>query len=841
MSELLPRPVRLVLGATSRGTSDARLRRAVSGKVVLITGASSGVGAASARRLGAAGATVLLVARREPQLTDIAGEIRAGGGSANVYRCDLSDVDAVAALTEQVLADHGHVDVIVSNAGVSIRRWVSETYDRFRDIERTINVNYLGPTRLLLGLLPSMRSRGTGHIVYVSTMGVNFPPLRWSAYIASKVAFEAWLAGVAPEIRADGVTTTSLQLQLVRSPMLGPFRMWNYIPGMSSDEAAGIVARAIVERPRVIAPPWARLGGAAVHLAQAPAELVLSRYAARVNPASRSGAPSPLTALNTVAGVVRPVRPDRLARALLALERYGATPAAAASAAAALHPARPAIIDELGTLSFGELDHDARVLAAALHGRFGLRSANTVAVMCRNHRGFVLAAVAATRLGCGFVPLSPDFAGPQLGDVLAREGASAIVFDSEFRDVVDASSFAGDRIVGWHDADRDGPATEPTLSELIAGAGRGEDPDAPRPEHHGSVTMLTSGTTGTPKGAKRSIHPASLVPLLLGGASDLGRMRSAPRAGEPFVVAPPLFHLFGLIGMTSAFALGSPIVIRRRFDPEATLQQIDVHRAGVLLAVPTMLSRIMALPDDVLERYDTSSLRMIVSGAAPLSAKLATAVMDRFGDVLYNGYASTEVGGGTLATPEDLRAAPGTVGRPMVGTKIRILDAVGDALPAGSTGRVFVASPLQFDGYTGGGSKETLDGLMSTGDLGHFDGHGRLFIDGRDDDMILSGGENVFPQEVEDLLSAHPDVADVGVFGIRDPDFGQRLAAYVVPAPSRPATEDALREYVRTRLARHKVPREVRFVEEIPRTATGKVKRRDLAAQFASDTADAAS
>ena len=293
-----------------------------------------------------------------------------------------------------MLADHGHVDVVVSNAGVSIRRWVSETYDRFRDIERTIHVNYLGPTRLLLGLLPSMRARGSGHIVYVSTMGVNFPPLRWSAYIASKVAFETWLGGVAPEIRADGVTTTSIQLQLVRSPMLGPFRMWNYIPGMSSDEAAAIVARAIVERPRVIAPAWARVGGAVTSLAQAPVERALSGYAARVNPASQAGLPSPVAALTTVAGVVRPVRPDRIARALIALVRFGATPAAVAATAAALYPARPAVIDELGTLSFDDLDWEARALAAALHDRFRLGAGDTVAVMCRNHRGFVLAAVA---------------------------------------------------------------------------------------------------------------------------------------------------------------------------------------------------------------------------------------------------------------------------------------------------------------------------------------------------------------------------------------------------------------------------------------------------------------
>src|SRR5947209_5198593 len=251
-----------MLGATSRGVGDRRLRSAVQGKIVLITGASSGVGEAAALRLGRVGATVLLVARREELLEEVRDRVAEAGGEAHIYPCDLSDSEAVSALAQEVLERHGRVDILVSNAGMSIRRWVSQTYDRWRDIERTINVNYLGPVRLMLGLLPSMRERGSGQIVSVASAGVNLPPLRWSAYIASKAALETWLAGVAPEIRASGVSTTSIHLQLVRSPMLGPFRMWNYLPGMSTDEAAGIVARAIVERPRTIAPGWARAGAA---------------------------------------------------------------------------------------------------------------------------------------------------------------------------------------------------------------------------------------------------------------------------------------------------------------------------------------------------------------------------------------------------------------------------------------------------------------------------------------------------------------------------------------------------------------------------------------------------
>ncbi len=710
----------------------------------------------------------------------------------------------------------------------------------FDDFERTINVNYLGPVRLLLALLPSMRERRSGHIVNVATIGVDFPALRWSAYIASKAAFETWLGGVAPEIRADGVTTTSIHLQLVRSPMLGPFRMWRYVPGMSTDEAAGIVARAIVSRPRVIAPPFARLGAALTDLAQGPLERVFARHAGRTNPASAAIRDDPyverlsagavrvareaVDGLTTIAslGVVRPVRPDRLATVLAAQRRFGTTPAFISAAAAALHPERPAVIDELGTISFAQLDSQARSLAGALHTTYALAAGTRVAIMCRNHRGYMHATIAAARLGCDLVPLNTDFAAPQLADVLAREKVTAAIHDQEFEQLFEDAGFGGARVIGWHEEAYQGL---PTLAALIAAGGS----EPPAPGAPGKTIMLTSGTTGTPKGAVRTVSVRALAPLALGGLLELGRLKPTPRSGEPFLVAPPLFHLYGQIGFTVAFGLGSPIVIRRRFDPEATLAQIERHRVGVLLAVPTMYKRIMDLSPEARRPYDTSSLRVAFTGAAPMPPELAIAFMDEFGDILFNGYATTEVLSGALATPSDLRDAPGTVGKPTAGAKVRILDDDGHELPSGTTGRIFVSSPMLFDGYTGGGGKEVIDGYMSTGDVGHFDDEGRLFIDGRDDDMILSGGENVFPQEVEELLTAHQAVADAAVFGVPDEDFGQRLAAVVVLKPETHVTAEELQDYVRARLARFKVPREIKFVDELPRTSTGKLQRRKLA------------
>jgi fatty-acyl-CoA synthase len=529
-------------------------------------------------------------------------------------------------------------------------------------------------------------------------------------------------------------------------------------------------------------------------------------------------------AVTTIAAsrALKPVRPDRLARVALAQRRYGGTAAFAAAAGAELHGDRRAVIDELGTLTFAELDEHSRSLAGALHGHFDLRAGRRAAIMCRNHRGFVYAQVSAARLGCDLVPLNTDFAGPQLAEVLAREGVTAAIYDQEFEPVFDAAAFDGTRVIAWHEDD----PGQPTLEALIS-VGAGTAPPPPSP---GRTIMMTSGTTGTPKGAVRTVKASALLPLALSGFLELARFKPTPRSGGPIVVCPPLFHLYGQIGLFAGFGLGSPIVIRRRFDPQATLEQIDDRSAEVLLAVPTMLKRIMDLPKSTRDRHDTSSLRMIVSGAAPLPPELALAVMDQFGDILYNGYASTEVGPGTLATPSDLRRAPGTVGKPAPGVKIKILDEEGLELPLGETGRIFVGNPMLFEGYTGGGSKEVIDGLMATGDVGHLDSDGRLFIDGRDDDMILSGGENVFPQEVEELLTAHDAVADAAVFGVPDPDFGQRLAASVVLRPDRSASAEEIQAYVRERLARHKIPRDIEFVAQLPRTSTGKLRRGNLGA-----------
>ena len=294
------------------------------------------------------------------------------------------------------------------------------------------------------------------------------------------------------------------------------------------------------------------------------------------------------------------------------------------------------------------------------------------------------------------------------------------------------------------------------------------------------------------------------------------------------MIAAPMFHSWGFAHFTLALPLASTLVLRRRFDPEETLRALAQHRASALAVVPVMLQRIMDLGPETIARYDLRSLRVIALSGSALPGELATRAMDTFGDVLYNLYGSTEVAWATIATPADLRAAPGTAGKPPIGTVVKLLDADGREVKRGEGGRIFVANEMMFDGYTGGGSKEIVRGLMSTGDVGHFDAAGRLFVDGRDDEMIVSGGENVFPREIEDLLADHPQIDDAAVVGVDDEQFGQRLKAFVVPSSGSKLSEDAVKEYVRKNLARYKVPREVVFLERLPRNATGKVLKREL-------------
>jgi fatty-acyl-CoA synthase len=350
---------------------------------------------------------------------------------------------------------------------------------------------------------------------------------------------------------------------------------------------------------------------------------------------------------------------------------------------------------------------------------------------------------------------------------------------------------------------------------------------APPSRNEAGIVLLTSGTTGLPKGAPRETSGRESLSAVGVFTSFFGRTRI--RAGSPVYCAPPGFHAFGLAAIGLGLALGGGVILRRRFDAEETLAAIERHRAGSAMFVPVMLERLLALPSEARRRYDLSSLTTAIVGAAPLLPTLQTAFTDEFGHILHNAYGTTEVGLATFASVDDMRAAPGTVGRPVDAIPVKVLDEHGRECSPGEVGSLYVGGGLILKDYSGGGElADKVDGMLNTGDRAHTDEAGRLFIDGRQDDMIVSGGENVFPGEVEDVLAKHPAVEDVAVVGVPDEKFGQRLAAFVVRHDGADADEDALIQHVRSQLERYKVPREVKFLDEIPRNPTGKILRREL-------------
>jgi acyl-CoA synthetase (AMP-forming)/AMP-acid ligase II len=522
------------------------------------------------------------------------------------------------------------------------------------------------------------------------------------------------------------------------------------------------------------------------------------------------------------ARVLTGLRPDKYLR-MAAAARSGGSVTLGFAIAAQRCPDRPGLVDELGTLTWRQLDERAGALAAGLQALpvTSPKSLRTVGIMCRNHRGFVTTLIAADRLGVDVLLLNTSFAGPALAEVVAREDVDVVVYDEEFAEIVDRALTERPnttRVLGWTESPSE--SNELTTEALIA-THEGQRPK--RTDGKAKVVLLTSGTTGTPKGARSTSG---------GGAGELkGILDRIPwRAEEVTVIAAPMFHAWGYSQLIFAAFMATTIVTRRRFDPEATLELVDRHRASGLVVVPVMLDRIMELPAEIRSRYPCRALRFVTASGSRMRPDVVTAFMDQFGDVIYNNYNATEAGMIATATPADLRAAPDTAGRPADSTEVRILDADHREVPVGEVGQIFVRSGTLFDGYTTGATKNFHDGFMASGDMGYLDAAGLLFVVGRDDEMIVSGGENVYPNEVEKTLTTHPDVAEASVLGVDDEQYGQRLVAFVVPRPGAEVGSDDLREFVRDNLANYKVPREITLLDALPRNATGKILRAELRA-----------
>jgi acyl-CoA synthetase (AMP-forming)/AMP-acid ligase II len=502
--------------------------------------------------------------------------------------------------------------------------------------------------------------------------------------------------------------------------------------------------------------------------------------------------------------LLTPPGPTGVIRLLREVGRGGTNPFTLLAIAAARCPDRAAVIDDDGVVTYRELQSMTEALAHELCRR-GVEPGQAVGILCRNGRRFVEAAFAVALVGADVVLVNTEFRTDALAAALSSHQIRTVVCDNEF---------------AYHVAEASGSVTAIDLATVETREGDRRPKVAPA----GRIILLTSGTTGKPKGVPRAPRIGSAVGV---GVTILDR--AGLQVGTRMSVAVPMFHGLGL-GMTIlTVGLGGTILTRRRFDAEAALAQASLHRAEALTVVPVMLARILDLPHAVRARNPLPYLRVVISSGDRLDPSVARRFMDAYGDVLYNGYGSTEVGIGALATPADLREAPETVGRPVAGCPVRILDENDSPVGPHVTGRVFVGGELRFEGYTGGSSKAVVDNMTSTGDMGYFDESGRLYIVGREDDMIVSGGENVYPRAVENALAEHPDIVDNAVVGVPDERFGHRLAAYIVPRPDSQVEEAAVREYLHDKVSRFEQPRDIHIVSSIPRNPAGKVLRNELA------------
>lgn len=501
------------------------------------------------------------------------------------------------------------------------------------------------------------------------------------------------------------------------------------------------------------------------------------------------------------------LNPATVATAGAAALYWGPGTAAAYAAASIRSPRQVALIDDYGRLTYLQLEWRCNRVAAALRHR-GVRAGDAVGLLCRNHRGFVESNVALAKLGARVVYLNPGLPTSQLQEVIEREAVRLVIADRELADDLDHP----DVVIAAPEGDTEWTFPDlPTWRPLL---------QLPRPLASDDPVVLTSGTTGAPKGTRRSTGRAT-------AAAALGVLDRIPFGrGETIVLPAPLFHAWGLSQLIAAATLGSTVVLRRRFDPELVAADVEANGATVLVVVPVMLHRILAAETT----FDLSTLRIVASSGSALAGDLAARWIERYGANLYNLYGSTEVGQVSIATPEDLLIDPTTAGRPAPGVEIRIVDDNGNEVAEGAVGNIVVKSEMHFDGYTDGGTKDMVDGYMSIGDQGRIDREGRLFVIGRADDMIISGGENLYPSNIERALMRDPRVTEAAVVGVADDDLGQRVRAVVAidEAAADPSLRSSIKQTIAGDLASHEMPREYVFVEELPRNASGKILRKTL-------------
>jgi acyl-CoA synthetase (AMP-forming)/AMP-acid ligase II len=501
-------------------------------------------------------------------------------------------------------------------------------------------------------------------------------------------------------------------------------------------------------------------------------------------------------------GVVRH-RPDHLARALLRGRRYDLGPAIGPMIGCELHPDATALVDDDGRLTFAELDRLCDAAGVRL-GEAGLDPGDRIGLLAPNSRGFYAAMVGAARAGVDVAYLNTGATAEQVRDIAAAENLAALVCDGDLADRAP-----------------DGLPRLETGALLAAPLPPGRPDSGGRSSKH---VILTSGTTGRPRGVSRDSAGIESALALVAGFPY--------RVREAHLVAAPAFHAWGWMNLLLTMAYSSTVVMTRRFDARRVLELLEREQAAAMVAVPVMLRRLLEVDRETREAYDTSALRVVAVSGSALSGALAERFMDAYGDVVHNLYGSTEAAFATVADPRDLRAAPGTAGRPLPGVRVTVVGPDGEPVPVGETGEIVVGSRATFHGYTSGeAGKRAAGGGVRIGDLGRFDDEGRLFVAGRADDLVVTGGENVYPVTVENELERHPDVVECAVVGEPDDEFGHVLVAHVALRPGTATGPDDVRAWLKQRLGPHEVPRRVVVHgDPLPRNTTGKIVKPELRA-----------
>lgn len=488
--------------------------------------------------------------------------------------------------------------------------------------------------------------------------------------------------------------------------------------------------------------------------------------------------------------------PNGFARLLSSFASEGTNLMALLKVAARKFPNRIAVVDEKESVGYEDLFQQSKNLAGHLRSEFSIQSGQKTAFLCRNRAGLIRALCAASRIGSRIYLLNPEMTAEQFSALVQRHEFDFLFYDAEAETLIQHSGLKN-RSLTINAADE---LSKKEIRTKIKRAFSGE------------IIVLTGGTTGVPKIARRKssvfkfLNPFFALLTKL----DLDKYKSV-------YIATPAYHGFGISAIIIAMILGMKMFFLPRFVAEKGCELIGKNRIETITVVPLMLQRMLSFDSRLLD-----SLECIISGGAALNPALVEETLEKLGDKLFNLYGTSEAGFSVIAAPEDLRREPETIGTKISGVKLEILDEKDKKVPNGTIGKICVKSAW---------SIKSDKNWIETGDLGLQDKNGFIFLRGRNDEMIVSGGENVYPIELENILVKHPQIQQTAVIGIPDQEFGQRLKAFIVLKDDSDSSENEIKQWLETRVARFQMPAKIEFLDELPQTAIGKINKRKLKAE----------